>query len=68
LFCAGTTLWRELRVKGDCPARRTGHAAAVVGTKVYIFGGKDQQGRLLNDLYILHTSGTRAVRAGAAHH
>lgn len=57
LFETGTTLWRELRMKGDCPARRTGHAAAVVGTKVYIFGGKDQQGRLLNDLYILHTSG-----------
>jgi len=62
LLCAGTTVWRELRLNGDCPARRTGHAAAVVGTKVYIFGGKDEQGRLLNDLYILHTSGTRSVR------
>jgi N-acetylneuraminic acid mutarotase len=48
--------WREVQAQGDWPSRRSGHAAAVVGSKIYMFGGKDEQGRLLNDLYILHTS------------
>lgn len=47
--------WRELSIKGDCPERRAEHAAAVVGSKVYIFGGRNEQGALLNDLYVLHT-------------
>jgi len=50
--------WREVRVTGEIPSPRFGHAQAVMGESIYIFGGRmgvavDE--KLLNDLYMLNT-------------
>jgi len=44
--------------QGDGPRARMAHASAVVGDKVYIFGGVTAEKQLLNDIHILDV-GTR---------
>lgn len=60
--------WRRIVCKsksGDgpsssCPPARIGHAQAADdkdGGKLYVFGGQDKDGRVLNDLWVLDCSG-----------
>lgn len=48
-----TMEWGELDTTGDAPGSRGGHAATLLGNKVYIFGGEDAARRPLSDLYVL---------------
>ena len=46
---------------GDAPSAREGHSAAVIGSRMYIFGGcgkstDDSDDSYFNDLYYLETS------------
>ena len=48
---------------GDAPSAREGHAAAVIGTRMYIFGGcgklnDGSDDSYFNDLYYLETGDT----------
>jgi N-acetylneuraminic acid mutarotase len=45
-----TRTWTELQCIGYIPVPREGHAAAVVDDVVYIFGGRDVNGKDLSDL------------------
>ena len=52
--------WTEPQVNGVAPTQRVGHAATLVGTKVFIFGGHDGKA-CLNDVHILVTMNWRCV-------
>lgn len=57
VFEAASMSWYgEATVVGDQPVERRGHAAAVVGTQIYIFGGEGING-WLSDLHVLDTGG-----------
>merc|ERR1712130_286533 len=47
-------LWYHPETTGDPPSPRAAHSAAVVGKKMYIFGGNNYN-KLFNDLYCLDT-------------
>lgn len=58
-FLASHT-WISPSIKGEGPEAREGHSAAVVGKRLYIFGGcgksADNNNEVYyNDLYILNT-------------
>lgn len=44
--------WRWPRYRGKVPSARAAHSGALMGSKYYLFGGRDSQERL-NDLYTL---------------
>jgi len=54
VFDSEEFMWKELKVEGIAPVPRTGHCAAPLagGTKMLVFGGSSNQGRL-NDLTLL---------------
>ncbi len=54
--------WISAASKGDIPSARVGHAMVRIGTVVYLFGGRDQNGELLNDLYRYDTIRNRWFR------
>lgn len=45
--------WHKPSAEGRAPSARYGHAAAVVGTSVYVFGGKGPGSSVHNDLHRL---------------
>lgn len=45
--------WHKPKAAGKAPSPRYGHAAAVVGTSVYVFGGSGPSGAIHNDLHRL---------------
>lgn len=45
-----TGIWTELSCIGYIPVPREGHAAAIVDDVIYIFGGRDVNGKDLGDL------------------
>lgn len=49
-FSLSTRKWTELQCIGFIPSAREGHAAAVVGNVIYIFGGRGIDGQDLSDL------------------
>lgn len=49
-FDVSTREWTELQCTGFVPAPREGHAAALVGDVMYIFGGRGVDGADLDDL------------------
>jgi hypothetical protein len=49
-FDIATGAWTELSCIGYIPVPREGHAAAVVDDVMYIFGGRDVNGKDLGDL------------------
>ena len=49
-FDVATGIWTELSCIGYIPTPREGHAAAIVDDVVYIFGGRDVNGKDLGDL------------------
>ncbi len=54
--------WIPAASKGDIPSARTGHVMVRIGTAIYLFGGKDEHGELLNDLYRYDTIRNRWFR------
>lgn len=45
-----TRKWTELQCIGFIPSPREGHAAAIVGNVIYVFGGRGVDGKDLSDL------------------
>ena len=58
---AGTVVWSRPMTTGTPPIEREGHAAAAIGSRIFIFGGTwvddEEQSHYLNDLHILETDG-----------
>lgn len=51
----GSLKWHRITVEeGEVPEARSGHVAAVVDKKMYMFGGQSEDGRMLDDLWVLH--------------
>mmetsp|Transcript_29037 Transcript_29037/g.55726 ORF Transcript_29037/g.55726 Transcript_29037/m.55726 type:complete len:681 (+) Transcript_29037:245-2287(+) len=46
--------WSELAVKGDVPCIRGGHSATIFGDNLVVFGGEDENRKVLGDLHILN--------------
>ncbi|CAG9320027.1 unnamed protein product [Blepharisma stoltei] len=51
VFDPETEVWEILFPDGDVPTPRSHHSSGAQGNVMYIFGGIDQSGVLLNDLY-----------------
>ena len=51
IFTSGS--WVQPTIQGTPPSPRANHAAAVVGGKLYVFGGNDESGTILGDAYTL---------------
>ncbi|KAI9805344.1 MAG: Negative regulator of mitotic exit [Piccolia ochrophora] len=54
-----TNFWSQLDCIGYIPAPREGHAAALVGDVMYIFGGRTEEGSDLGDLAAFRISSRR---------
>jgi N-acetylneuraminic acid mutarotase len=55
-FDARTNSWVEVECTGHTPSPREGHAAALIGDVMYIFGGRGSDGKMLSDLYAFKMS------------
>ncbi len=61
MYSAETMSWRAgVSVGGSLPPERSLHAAAVVGSRIYMYGGVDMFGSVLTDLFVFDTA--RLVR------
>ena len=49
--CSGE--WLKLECIGQLPSPRSRHGAAIIGDIMYIYGGKEMEGAVLNDFYAL---------------
>ncbi|KAF8973589.1 hypothetical protein BDZ97DRAFT_379394 [Flammula alnicola] len=58
-FSLQTRKWTELQCIGFIPSAREGHAAAIVGNVIYIFGGRGIDGKDLSDLAAFKISNQR---------
>lgn len=45
--------WHKMACSGEIPLPRYGHTAHIVGSRMFIFGGKGPKGALYNDIYFL---------------
>jgi len=50
-YSPGSDKWTQLMPYGDVPIARWGHSASVVGEDMYVFGGTNAAGSVLNDLW-----------------
>lgn len=55
VFDFNTAKWSIPQLKGTVPQPCAGHAAAVAGTNMFVFGGRNGS-LLLQDMYMLDTS------------
>ncbi|GAA97774.1 uncharacterized protein L969DRAFT_14069 [Mixia osmundae IAM 14324] len=51
LLNLSTREWTRVKVAGPAPEGRYGHAAAMVGSRFYVFGGQKDDGEFLNDMW-----------------
>ncbi|KAJ3490764.1 hypothetical protein NLJ89_g11405 [Agrocybe chaxingu] len=58
-FNLQTRRWTELQCIGFIPSPREGHAAAIVGNVIYVFGGRGVDGKDLDDLAAFKISNQR---------
>ncbi|PPQ64520.1 hypothetical protein CVT26_002059 [Gymnopilus dilepis] len=58
-FNLQTRRWTELNCIGFIPSAREGHAAAIVGNVIYVFGGRGIDGKDLSDLAAFKISNQR---------
>ena len=49
----GSMAWRTVHCRGEVPEPRYGHSALLVGSRMFVFGGKGAGGRLLRDVRFL---------------
>ncbi|KAH6926485.1 hypothetical protein HPB50_018826 [Hyalomma asiaticum] len=53
-FDTASLTWLRPRTTGETPAAREGHSACVVGSRMYVFGGiEDEADRLSQDVHVL---------------
>lgn len=45
--------WQEVRCGGDLPSPRYGHSCHLVGSRMFIVGGKGKNGQLYRDVHFL---------------
>lgn len=45
--------WHKIACSGQLPAGRYGHTAHIVGSRMFIFGGKGANGAMYNDVFFL---------------
>jgi hypothetical protein len=64
-FDLRTRRWTELQCIGFTPSPREGHAAALVGNDIYIFGGRNADGQNLGDLAVFKVTSELAPLLGA---
>ena len=55
-FNAESKSWKLLQLRGQQPEARTVHAAALYGTKMYVYGGYGTGNRYLGDLWVAELS------------
>lgn len=55
---AQSGLLREMDAKG-LPNPRLGHSATVIGTNMYVIGGRTGPSQVLNDVWVLQTTESR---------
>ena len=55
-FDLQTQTWSPVAATGDVPPPRVGVTMAAVGGTVYMFGGRDQEHKELNELYSFDTA------------
>lgn len=48
--------WTELKPKGVRPSPRHGHSMNVLHGYLIVFGGQDDNGKYLNDVFIFNTA------------
>jgi hypothetical protein len=60
-FDIDTETWSELACTGYIPEPREGHAAALVDDILYVFGGRDVNGKDLDDIVVLRITGQCTV-------
>ncbi|KDR71307.1 hypothetical protein GALMADRAFT_798344 [Galerina marginata CBS 339.88] len=58
-FNLQTRKWTELHCIGFIPPAREGHAAAILGNVIYVFGGRGVDGRDLGELHAFRISNQR---------
>jgi hypothetical protein len=61
VLTSDSNCWSSPTTRGEGPAAREGHSAALIGSKLFVFGGcgrspDDMEETYFNDLYILDTS------------
>ncbi|KAL6063436.1 protein kinase [Balamuthia mandrillaris] len=53
-FDIQTQTWREVEVQaGPRPCKRCSHTASLLGNAIYVYGGEDQEGHTLSDVWAL---------------
>ncbi|CAM9634761.1 unnamed protein product [Chrysoparadoxa australica] len=48
-----TMTWQEVRCSGELPAPRYGHSCELVGSRMFVIGGKGEKNELYRDVYFL---------------
>jgi hypothetical protein len=48
-------IWTQIRPKGKLPRERHGHTMNALHRYLVVFGGQDNKGEYLNDLWIFNT-------------
>ena len=51
IYSLSDLLWQEVKPKGVLPMERTGHSAVSYEMSMYVFGGINQEGETMNDLW-----------------
>lgn len=48
-----TLVWRKVKCHGDIPPARYGHSLCLLGSRVFIFGGRGDNKKYFNDIYMM---------------
>lgn len=46
-------VWHRITCSGEVPPPRYGHCAHILGSRMFIFGGKGERGAVYKDIYYL---------------
>ncbi|CAM9498715.1 unnamed protein product, partial [Phaeothamnion confervicola] len=52
-----SNVWHSVLCRGEPPEPRYGHACQLVGSRMFVLGGKGPKGKLYRDVYILDMAG-----------
>jgi Rab9 effector protein with kelch motifs len=52
VYSVETEEWKKLEITGAKPSPRSGHAACILDSKMYVFGGISEENIRLNDLWV----------------
>lgn len=48
-----TQIWYKIKCNGDIPSPRYGHSAHLIGSRLFVYGGRGKRGSLCRDIYVL---------------